>query len=119
MKFNDLSKEQQKVLTAWMNGETIQYNAIGEWINIETLADLSIVSDYKWSLRVKPKEPLVTYDYSYVIVEGNVSSIDYKSITQINNCVKSQHIHSYLKKTYHDGVFVKAEIIPKDELENE
>jgi len=74
MKFNDLSKEQQQLFTAWMNGETMQYkNAVsGEWFDIK---ENTIFLLFDRELRVKPKEPVVELSYSAIFNDGAQSFV--------------------------------------------
>jgi hypothetical protein len=113
MKFSDLPKDQQQVLTAWMNGETMQYlSTDGNWYNITTLAALQTAISHR-PLRVKPKEPVFTYLYSCISNSGGLVSPNYSSIPELLANNNGEWVHSYIQKTFHDGVFVKAEIIPK------
>lgn len=117
MKFNELSKEQQQVLTAWMNGETMQYQSTvsGEWYDVTAEEEMGqCLFDRK--LRVKPKEPVVKHTFTPVFVDGVNSYLTYGSIKDILATYYDAQIHSLIMKTYHDGVFIKAEVIPKLEL---
>jgi hypothetical protein len=119
MKFSDLSKDQQQVLTAWMNGETMQYlSTDGNWYNITTLTALQTAISHR-PVRVKPKEPVVEHTYSCISISVGLISPNYSSITELLANNKYDYVHSYIQKTYHDGVFVKAEVIPKLELKLE
>ncbi len=120
MKFNELSKEQQQVLTAWMNGETMQYKSVvsGEWRDVTAEEEMAHCL-FDRELRVKPKEPMVVYLYSCISNSGGLVSPNYSSIPELLANNKYDYVHSYIQKTYQDGVFVKAEVIPKLELKLE
>ena len=120
MKFSDLPKDQQQVLTAWMNGETMQYKSVvsGEWRDVTAEEEMAHCL-FDRELRVKPKEPVVTYLYAAIYKSGNNSVGNYESIHSVIKASTPHSIDSFIVKTFHDGVFVKAEIIPKGELENE
>lgn len=114
MKFKDFTAEQQQVLTAWMNGETMQYHEYSnnKWKDIDNMTVLQLAFEYEWDLRVKPKEPVVTYLYTGVDRFGCTEfGFEADDIEDINDYYELTEFVGYLKKTFSDGKFVKIEFI--------
>lgn len=118
MKFNDLQPAKQKLLKAFTEGEIIQYYtpATG-WKDTDMGTFFGAIEfcHPDW-LRVKTKESKVTYLYSGFGIHGNIYNGEFESLEEIVYYYPKHAFHSYMKRTFHNGVFVKAEIIPKLEL---
>lgn len=113
MKFTDLSPAKQQVLKAFTEGETIQYYtpATG-WKDTDmgTFFGAFEFCHPDW-LRVKVKEPTVTCVYAGITGEGRILSFEHNSIEELNSYYSNSVIDTYIKRTFHDGKFIKAEIV--------
>ncbi len=122
MKFKDLSPTQKHFLTAWMNGETLEFrNGYGEWYPLEGMY-FNLGSLNQNNIRIKPKEPKVTYKFTPVFHDGSISYKVYDSIYDIDallteNYLRGYVVASYIVRTYSDDVFVKIEVLNKVELQ--
>ena len=112
MKFTDLSPAKQQLLKAFTEGETIQvYTLADGWteeyctgfLNLIDIANLSYI-------RVKPK---VTCSYTAINADGYLYSNSFSSLEDVMEYYSNTKMHSFVKRTFHDGVFIKAEIVQK------
>ncbi len=117
MKYNDLTAKQKELLNAFIQGETLEVkNAYHKWVPLEGL-HFSIDNLESLVIRIKPREPVVVHRFSPMFNDGTQSHGAFNSIREIWQVFDDITIHSFIMRTYHDGKFVKAEIIPKLELE--
>ena len=117
MKYNDLTVKQKELLNAFIQGETLECidADYGKWIEMPAFGFMHEL--IYGEVRIKPKEPMVTQTFSPVFKNGAPSYLNYGSIREIWQNIDDKLIHSFIIKTYRDGVFVGARIIPKSELE--
>ena len=115
MKFTDLSPAKQQLLKAFTEGEIIQYYtpATG-WKDTDmgTFFGALEFSHPDW-LRVKTKEPVVTHVYAGITDEGRILAFEHNSTKDLLNYYSNSVISMYIKRTFHDGKFIKAEIVPE------
>ena len=113
MNFSDLSAHKQKLLKAYVNGEDIQYYtpATG-WKDTDMGTFFGAIEfcHPDW-LRVKIKEPVVTHMYAGITDEGKILAFEHNSIKDLMNYYSNSVINMYIKRTFHDGIFIKAEIV--------
>lgn len=113
MKFTDLSSQKQEILRAFIAGDTIQvYTPSTSWKDTDMGNFFYVLSNchHDW-LRVQTKELKVTYLYSGVGIHGNIYAGEFESLGEIVFYYPKHTFHSYVKRTFHDGVFVHAEVV--------
>ena len=116
MKYTDLTAKQKELLNAFIQGEPIQLNhCYYGWSDVDSPLEAIDCYDDN-NLRIKPKEPVIKHTFAPVFIDGVGSHLTCDSIEDILAICNDAQIHSFIMKTYHDGVFIEVEVIPKQEL---
>lgn len=106
------TEHQLELLKALTEGKRLQYKHWDSWY--DSTGPLSAIGSSKTiPVRIKPPEPVVTYGFQGVEACGYIADNKMESVEKLLKSydLKSTHFKHYLKKTFHDGLFVKMEVI--------
>lgn len=107
---HNIPQYRKDLLKALLEGETIQFKHGNGWLDCMYPLD-SIESSKEDSIRVKPPEPVVTYEYKIVMKDGYVGDVNTKTVKELVEYYSNPEAKYILKKTFQNSLFVKMEVL--------